>query len=101
MNNSTYVVILSASKSLVKQFKKDSYLSLFSGCLILFSFFIRITNLVYLVKIKHKNRIRMACCGSITGILVIIYSIYIESFICCLLGTIMIGVSCSLGDATL
>ena len=58
-------------------------------------------NLVYLVKIKHKNRIRLACFGSVAGIGIIIYSILIENFVCCLIGTILIGSNCSLGDATL
>ena len=77
INNSTYVVILSASKTLVKQFEKENYLSLFSGCLIIFSFLIRILNLIYFVKIKHKKRIRIACFGSVIGISIIVLSIYV------------------------
>ena len=101
INNTTYVVVLSASKKLCEKFNKKDFIPFFSGSLVLFSILLKIINSKYLVKIRHKIRILVASILIITGILFIMLSIFVNIFFISIIGTIFVGLGTSFGSITI
>ena len=101
INNLIYVVVLSASDSLAKSLNSSKYMSLFSASLVLFSAIVRIINSRYLIKILHRKKIASAMYINMTGLLIMILSIFFENFFFCLIGSTLLGIGCALGDSTL
>lgn len=100
INNNAYVVILSASSTLTKEFHKEKYQSLYSGCLVVFSILIRILNLKFLVRILHRIRICIVFIIALLGVISMTLSVYTKNFWLSLFGTVLIGIATTFGDLT-
>jgi battenin len=101
LNNCGYVIVLSAASDLSKKLHREEHMSLFAGCLVFFSIAVKIFNAKYMLKIHHKIRIGIAVGFFLVGVLVIIVALNQESFDLSLVGSSLLGIGVSFGDANI
>ena len=75
-------------------------MSAFSGCLVLFGIFARIYNTKFLLKLKHRTKNIIVIISFVLGVGILLTSRFCDIFAFALIGTIFIGIGCSLGDST-
>jgi hypothetical protein len=98
LNNLSYEVILCYSNDLAKQFDKESFMSSFAGCLVLFGVLARFANSTLLLKIRHRTKNYIVIASFVLGVGVLVISKYFNIFIFSLIGTTLLGIGTSLGD---
>jgi battenin len=101
LNNSGYVVVLSAAKDLAEHFQKEYMISIFSGCLVFFSIGVKLFNAKYLLQIHHKIRIGIAVSFFLIGVINISFALENENFFLCLFGCMLLGIGGAIGDANI
>ena len=101
LNNSGYVIVLSAAADLANRFKKERLMSLFSGSLVLLSIAVKFLSARFLLKLHHKIRVGIAVSFFFLGLLSIVSALQIESFVLALLGSLFLGMGGSFGDSTI
>jgi battenin len=101
LNNCGSVIVLSAASDLAKRFSKGHMMSLFSGCLNLFSVLITVINAKYLLKVPHRTRVAAANGIFVAGLLCIMSAILLGSFEAALFGSMLIGIGCACGSMSI
>ena len=97
INNSDYVIVLSASDALSKLFGKPEYMPLFSAKMNIAGAIISIIYSLYLIKYSIKSKFQFCFLSHFFGILLILLSIIFKSFFICLLGSVLLGIANALG----
>ena len=97
INNTDYVIILSASDALSKYFKKPEYMPLFSAKMNIFGALIAIIYSLFLIKFSIRSKFKFCFLNHFFGILFILLSIFINNFFLCLFGAVLLGMGNSLG----
>jgi hypothetical protein len=99
LNNLSYEVILCFSNDLAKEFNEEKFMSVFSGCLVLFGIFARFINSKFLLKIRHRTKNFIVIAFFVLGILTMFFAKYFNVFVFSLFGTLFFGIGTSLGDS--
>lgn len=101
LNNSGYVIVLSASADLADRFHQEKLMSLFSGSLVFFSIGVKMISAWFLLKLYHKMRIGVAIAFFFLGLSSIILALRVENFELALLGSLFLGMGGSFGDSSI
>lgn len=101
LNNCGSIIVLSGASDLAKRFGKGHLMSLFSGCLNLFSVAITIINAKYLLRVPHRKRVGIATGIFVAGLCFIMTALTIQSFEMALFGSTLIGIGCACGSVSI
>jgi len=101
LNNCGSTIVLSGAYELSRRFGQGHLMSLFSGCLNIFSIAVAIINAKYLLRVPHQKRVGAATILFIAGLCCILTSLVIESFGIALFGSTLIGIGCACGTASI
>lgn len=99
LNNSGYVVVLSGAKDLAKRFKHEDMMSIFAGCMVIFSIGVKTFSAKYLLKVYHKFRISIALAFFLGGVACIVGAFHFESILISFFGTALLGMGGAFGDS--
>jgi battenin len=101
LNNSGYVIVLSAAADLANRFHQEKLMSLFSGSLVFFSIAVKMFSATFLLKLKHKARVKIAVAFFLLGVASIILALRVENFQIALLGSLLLGMGGAFGDSAI
>ena len=99
LNNLSYEIICCFSNDLAKEFHEEQFMSVFSGCLVLFGVLARFANSKFLLKVRHRTKNYSVIGFFVLGVAIMLMAKYFEVFALSLVGTVLLGIGTSLGDS--
>ena len=112
LNNTGFVVIGAASQDLAILFHYSNHMALFTGCLLLSGVLTQMANSRWFLQVNHEFKMWIITFGFTLGNLITIGGVCLNKdnreeghhgwgFIFTLIGSLLLGCSCSLGDCTM